>query len=94
MCNPLNLANLYNLPTANFLLAANVLAACKRAVFFLLWSRPLIPLKMKPPTFLIPDTMFPKMLPPLKIILIPLMRAPRNLFCLLWGVVMFEDWGI
>ena len=58
-------------------------AAFRRAVFFLLWSSPLIPLKMNPPTFFIPETIFPKMLPPLKTAVIPLMSPPRNLFCLL-----------
>ena len=66
-CRPLNLLNLYSFPTRNLLdLVARDLAACISAEFFLLWSSPLIPLKMNPPTFLIPVTIFPKMLPPLK----------------------------
>ena len=82
-CSPRNLLNLYNLPTRNSLdLIAKALAACTSAVFFLLWRRPLTPLKMKPPTFFIPETIFPKMLPPLKIEVIPQTNAPKNLYCL------------
>ena len=82
-CRPLNLLNLYSFPTRNLLdLVARVLAACISAEFFLLWSSPLIPLKMNPPTFLIPVTIFPKMLPPLKMEVMPLISPPRNLLCL------------
>ena len=82
-CRPLNLLNLYSFPTRNLLdLVARDLAACISAEFFLLWSSPLIPLKMNPPTFLIPVTIFPKMLPPLKMEVMPLISPPRNLLCL------------
>ena len=82
-CRPLNLLNLYSFPTRNFLdLVARDLAACISTEFFLLWSSPLIPLKMNPPTFLIPVTIFPKMLPPLKMEVMPLISPPRNLLCL------------
>ena len=82
-CRPLNLLNLYNFPTRNLLdLAAKDLAACMSAVFFLLCNSPLIPLKINPPTFLIPDTIFPKMLPPLKMVDMPQISPPRNLLCL------------
>ena len=82
-CRPLNLLNLYSFPTRNFLdLVARDLAACISAEFFLPWSSPLIPLKMNPPTFLIPVTIFPKMLPPLKMKVMPLISLPRNLLYL------------
>ena len=60
-CRPLNLLNLYSFPTRNLLdLVARDLAACISAEFFLLWSSPLIPLKMNPPTFLISCYYFSK----------------------------------
>ena len=80
-CRPLNLLNLYSFPTRNLLdLVARVLAACISAEFFLLWSSPLIPLKMNPPTFLIPVTIFPKMLPPLKMEVITSDKSSKKSF--------------
>ena len=85
-CRPLNLLNLYSFSTRNLLdLVARDLAARVSAEFFLLWSSPLIPVKMNPPTFLIPVTIFPKMLPPLKMEVMPLISPPRNHLCLFRG---------
>ena len=78
--------NLYNLSSRNYLgPAQKARTACVRAVFLRLWKSPLIPLK-KPPIFLTPLIILPKMLAPLKIFPRPLTRAPRNLFCLLGAV--------
>ena len=78
-CNPLNLRNLYILLIPNCLeLWANALIAFRKAVVLRRWNSPLIPLKMNPPIFLTPETIFPKMFPPLKRLFMPPIRALRN----------------